>query len=69
MKSVDNLMDEELLQLTFKNMEKLRKLSNMKYCGEVRKVKYYLNSLIIEVKRRGIKAKEDTVAKNILREY
>lgn len=69
MKSADTLMDEELIHLTFKNMERLRRLSSMKYCEEIRKVKYYLNSLILEVKRRGIKVEEYTVANMILKEY
>lgn len=63
------LTDAELLDLTHKNMEKLRNLSDSNDLDSIGKTKEQLHLLLKEVKRRNVKADEKLIASKLLKEY
>ncbi|NLX61218.1 MAG: hypothetical protein GXZ06_01630 [Tissierellia bacterium] len=67
--TLGSLSDNELLNLTYKQMENLNLLSNSGDCENIRKAKAKLHILIKEIKRRNIKLDESTIAQRILKEY
>ncbi|MCF6463671.1 hypothetical protein [Clostridium sp. Cult1] len=63
--SYTNLTNEQLIDFTLEEMEKLKTLSNFQDFDEYEKRVPIVNQLIIEVKRRNLSIKKPLLAKRI----
>lgn len=63
--SYANLTNEQLIDFTLEEMEKLKTLSNFQDFDEYEKRVPIVNQLIIEVKRRNLSIKKPLLAKRI----
>lgn len=64
--SYTNLTNEQLIDFTLEEMEKLKALSNFHDFDEYEKRVSIVNQLIIEVKRRNLSIKKPLLARRIL---
>ncbi|CCQ98562.1 hypothetical protein CULT_900003 [[Clostridium] ultunense Esp] len=63
--SYTNLTNEQLIDFTLEEMEKLKALSNFYDLDEYEKRVSIVNQLIIEVKRRNLSIKKPLLARRI----